>query len=426
MSLVGRAFRNCWKKAWGWGRSWRLVGCVLDHADQCWTKLDEPPFVVDFDVPLDYQITDSLTKRFKGLLCQQLARDDSRAVLTTYWKNSGTYSSYVTDFAQALNPSSPPWAKPVGQLQGINSPPPAFWSRVTWKWIIVTSVAIFGGAAALIGNFQGISDGVATLAEHPRTRLFMTREEVDVMAKDEFEAEGELRNVCDWVDCTVDVNGFRAMEATQCTKDKDKWPPAEQSGLKIQQATSNVVAGIKPGATERVKITGRAEKPGTYCLMFDAQTRKRTFFREGYFELGREFRVKVWPRTTVANKRLTLLIQGGKRAEMECEFMIGDEYAKGFRVEARLDKSKVDPPTKKKWRDIVFHTPPRFPNDPDAQTGDTKNIENFVQLKWQAEGVVPHKRYLFWVFLEISAALDEAEWRAAIDKVEIIFASLPR
>ncbi|MGA2620998.1 MAG: hypothetical protein ABSF26_25525 [Thermoguttaceae bacterium] len=411
-AIMGPPLRLCARVA----SARELVAFARDKVKNWWANLDQPPYVVEFDVPSTCKSSDIPTKGFKGLLHFELVESSAGATRTliTYWKNSAVFDRHAGNFGREL-----PMAGRVrrrGQL--LEADERRSWWRRLWQrspwWL-----AGIGLLATLITNFTTIANFFCQVIVRPGVAVNMTREEVDVLENDEFEAAGELQNISNWVNSTVAISGFRARRAGPADQ-ADRWSPPADLGLTVRQETLNRFVGIKPGATERMKIYGDGRDAGVYQLEVDGVAKNGIFSSK--VEMARGFRIRVWPRRTAGRKEFRKSDSGGTRAEMVCDFMIGDEFAKGFCVIAELDRSRL-PPGNDRYTtfddlSFPFDPEPHKREDASAAPGGT------VDLTWEAKGVRPHTRLPFTLYLANPKSLSDDDWREIVKLVTISFGAL--
>jgi hypothetical protein len=106
--------------------------------------------------------------------------------------------------------------------------------------------------------------------------------------------------------------------------------------------------------------------------------------------------------------------QQAKRCRVDCQFMIGDEFANGFEIQAQLK----DP-------DDVRFDRIQFPGDPTLNRLPDEQAPKLIQIRWIAKEMKPRKRYQFSLYMKGENVRTSTDWKTALGEMEFVFGSPP-
>jgi hypothetical protein len=124
--------------------------------------------------------------------------------------------------------------------------------------------------------------------------------------------------------------------------------------------------------------------------------------------------VRIWPRTTVGLKKVGELEGDGEYCRIDCQFMIGDEFAKGLQIMVHLDDPK----------DVRFRYV-QFLGLRDSKALSDELGSKYTQVVWQAKDLKPAKRYQFSVRAEGKAKRTEGDWSRLVERTTVRFGFMP-
>jgi hypothetical protein len=383
-----------------WGKFGAAVSGTHRIVRTWWEELDEEPYVVEVKVPSTFDLSALPLKDFRGLLAAYTyITQTGDASLVTHWRTERAYQATRAPFLQKVGalPGTPP--AEGHQFQTVVRPPKLGWVRRHAALVI----GLLGATAGIAGNIEKVRDPVVAAAISPSVRVTPQREAIDALAGEEFEAEFSVRNISNWITTDIRFSGVTTE------------PPGMVS---LDTPLPGPFIAIKPGSAESVKIHGiaKAVPTGTQVMLRlggEAENNsKRTTDLSGD-AWQKPIQLFVWPRRTVGQRHVEVL-SGGK-CRLDCQFMIGDEFAKGFEIQAQL-KAPED----------VRLDRIQFPGNPKLdRLDDPATPPAIVQIRWTATEIKPRKRFQFAIFLTSQHSKSEAEWGEICKRVGIDFGAVP-
>jgi hypothetical protein len=277
------------------------------------------------------------------------------------------------------------------------------WLIRYWKVLILT----IAGAAALIGNVEKLRDTVFSLSGRPAIAITSTRQQIDVLAGEEVDAEFIIRNVSDWVPCDLTLQTVRVEPST---------------AISVDSRLPGTFVGLKPGITDSVRLHGLANNSplqrsaATAWIWFNGNAttvghRTQDLSAESFRPYW--LKLVVWPRRYVAIRDLGEILNGTK-ARLDCQFMIGDEFSAGFEALAQMDNVA----------DVCFDRI-QFPGNPELDWKCDEQLQRGRQTRWKARNIAPRKKYRFALYLKCEKPKTKEQWVAVSNNVAITFGSLP-
>jgi hypothetical protein len=407
---------------------WFLLGCVggllywtlekvldwtVDWGDW-WRQGPVLPYTVEFIVPSAFDLRGLSLSQFGRLLFVQLVEEGTQARLLTHWKDVSSYNRQAGHFDRQMHAvagTATPTPSRVwsGNHLEAHTPSEPWWQRrATFAWAVLASII------ATIGYWEKLRDFLTGTVSGPSAELTAVRGEVDVLAREDFEVEFEVRNTSPWVTCAVNFDDIQ-LQSVQDPKG---------SGLRLERRQPRPYSSLKPGTAEKFKVSGRAKTAGEYQLAVTGRT--TTQFRSAALILPEEpgaqlphqnVFLHVWPRRTVGYRHLER--HSDYFCQIKCEFMVGDEFLKGFEVDAQLDREP----------ELEFDRL-RFPGAPSPHRSNVdKPGAEVTQLTWQAQDIAVKKRYEFSVFLrdpKQKKIRSEADWKKIMDRIQVSFGTLAK
>jgi hypothetical protein len=371
-----------------------------------WDALDEEPYVVEIEIPTAIDLSTLTIQKIRGLLAVYTVSTTHPGVLKliSHWRAADAYTGSKSSFFSKLGISvgSTPTAEGHQQQAAVRPPKPGWWRRH-----IEAVIGFVGVLAAIIGNVEKLRDPVLSLFLPPQVQITPARQSLDILSGEEFDAEFLVRNVSDWVSCDLAFGRVLAQ-------------PGDAVSI---ETVPGPFIGLAPGAAEPVKIHGVAKSAATdglvdTVLSFAGDAVTWTRSRKQNLAAGNSmrqpFHLKVWPRRTVGVKQVGEVLQHGTRCRIDCQFMIGDEFARGFEVQAQLSDSD----------DVIFDRI-QFLGSPKLDSLSDPNASKLTQVRWQAKDLKPGKRYQFSLFARSNQIRTEEKWRAVAQRATVIFGSLP-
>jgi hypothetical protein len=383
--------------------AWETVASWTADWGEWWQVGTTRPWVVEHTIPLAFPFRDLTKVKFNRLLFVMLVEEATAGRLLTCWQDEAAYGDEQARFTAELGRlagATPPILAWQGTHREAQTPSPWWQRHATVGWALVVTVV------ALLGYLQTVWDFATTTFVGPSADVAAVRRTVDVLDKDEFEVEFEVRNTSSYATSAVT---FGDVELKKFQGPAGSEPiPIASGELRLVHRQPLPFSSLKPSASEKVKITGKAHVPGYYSIGLTGRATV-PFLRVRQSELSirkeepipdvdyqpadEQVLLHVWPRRTIGKKQVILVgksQQANDRCQMKCAFMVGEEFSKGFDVEVSLAREP----------DVSFFDLIQFPGNPLAQSTnvDTKGKE-ITQLNWQAKDLATKTPYEFVVHL---------------------------
>jgi hypothetical protein len=377
-----------------------------------WDSLDEEPYVVEIQVsPAAIDLSTLKVEKIRGLLAVYSVNTTPPGdlKLISHWRSAAAYTAWKSVFFSKSGIRVGWTVRAEGhQVQVAARPPKLGWLRRHAGALIGSVVGLLGVLAAIIGNVDKLRDPVLSLCMAPKVQITAVRESLDILSGEEFDAELTVRNVSDWVSCDVRFGDIRVQ------------PP---NAVSIDTSLPGPFIGLAPGGTEVVKIHGVAKSARPDSLIntqveFAGEAENWIRTKKQALVAGNpnrpQLKLAVWPRSTVGVKQVGEVLQQGTRCRIDCQFMIGDEFAKGFEVQAQLRL-----PDGVRFKVIQFYGNPKLDSLPETSSSE------LTQVRWSAKDLKSGRRYQFSLFATSDRIRTEAQWRMVAQHTEITFGSLP-
>lgn len=356
-------------------------------------KVETPPYVVEFQVPTQFDSATVDLGQFKGLLYLQVLVKGLDLRLLTFWTSQQAYLPVQALFPTRIGLASgtaPSWEGFHREARGRKVV--SWWTIVTAGWAAIATFFV------ILGYSEKLRDAFAWIIAPPQLVAFGPPLPVEVVVGEAFDIDFKVRNVSSLGISSIHFDSEQFLDSGNTV--------APAHGLELLHLADARFAAMKPNDEKSFKLFGKALQAGTYEVIVKGDSHSGIWSKP----ISVSGVVRVWKPLDFGERRL------GDNQLRECavvvKFFVGRPQAK-VDIQANLAGEAG----------VTFENQLQFPNSSTGRVGhiDTPGKENTF-LRWQAENLLDAKKS-YEVILRLKSQTDRTsqEWEGIVKKIEFRF-----